>query len=284
MKALLLVLLLANLAFFGAVNGWLGESFRAAVLPEEREPVRSAQQVAPERVELLLPAPAGAAAATSRPAGNAPAAGEQSKTGSDTAGAAATPAAPAPALPAAPPVRPSAEPVAAAAAASAPTAIAACLELGGLTADDAKRTAERIGTERLAAQIAVKPAPDATSWMVYLPALASRAEADKAAGELRAKGFDDFFVIQDNSALRNAISLGVFRSEEAARNRAAALAARGVRDARVVARTSAVPRSRIEIRDVHVEARARLDRLAREFPGSEWRECPAPARTDPRKG
>ena len=55
MRALLLALLFANLVFYGAVNGWLGESVRVAVVPEQREPTRVAQQMAASHLELLVP-------------------------------------------------------------------------------------------------------------------------------------------------------------------------------------------------------------------------------------
>jgi len=154
---------------------------------------------------------------------------------------------------------------------------AACLELSGLVEDDAKRIAERVRTDKLASLVAVKPAAETPTWMVYLPAYASRNEAERIAGELRKKGLQDFFVIQDNSSMRNAISLGIFSSADAAQGRVDALAARGFKGAKVSARTSAVARSRVELRQVAAPARTTLAQLAKEFPGAEWRECAAAA-------
>ena len=304
MKAVLLVLLLANLAFYGAVRGWLGEHTRAAVVPEEREPDRIDQQIAPGRAVLLLPAadgsarePASAPAAptTAAPTVSAPAdvAPATPAAPAASAGDAAKPGATAPAEPVRPtpaaatgpaastaPTASTAPAALAASAASAATAglpSTACLELTGLTLDDARRTAERVSSERLAAEATVRSAAGASTWMVHLPAYASRSEAEKAAAELRRKGVEDFFVIQDNSDLRNAISLGVYSSTEGAASRVAALAARGVKGAKTLARANGVARARVEIRQVRDAAQGALAQIAKEFPGGEWRAC-QPAR------
>lgn len=256
MRVVLLVLLLANLAFYGAVHGWLGERPRAAVVPEEREPARLDQQIAPGRAVLLLPAADGAARepaaapTTTTPAPMAPPA-----TSSAPEAQASSPTAPPPP----------------AAVTSLPSS--ACLELAGLTIDDARRTAERVSSERLATEAMVKPAAGVSTWMVYLPAFPSRPEAEKAATELRRKGVDDFFVIQDNSDLRNAISLGVYSSTDGAASRIAALTARGVKGAKTLARTNGVARARVEIRQVRESAQAALAQIAKEFPGGEWQAC-----------
>ena len=62
LRALLAVLLLANLVFFGWARGWFAPAWPAP-RAGEREPARLAAQVAPERVTVLAPAAASAAVA-----------------------------------------------------------------------------------------------------------------------------------------------------------------------------------------------------------------------------
>ena len=62
LRALLALLLLANLLFFGWAGGWLAPAFPAPGTGD-REPGRVAAQVAPERVTVLAPAAASAALA-----------------------------------------------------------------------------------------------------------------------------------------------------------------------------------------------------------------------------
>lgn len=76
---------------------------------------------------------------------------------------------------------------------------------------------------------------DGASWLVYIPPMADKAEADKKAGELRDLGVTDFFPIQDGPN-RFAISLGIFSAEKGAQERLADLKSRGVRSARTSVR------------------------------------------------
>lgn len=86
------------------------------------------------------------------------------------------------------------------------------------------------------AQLAVKRqtiAGEGSSWWVFIPPLAGKAEADKKAAELRQIGVSDYFIIQDSGANRFAISLGLFSSEKGSQDRLAELRAKGVRSAKV---------------------------------------------------
>jgi hypothetical protein len=83
--------------------------------------------------------------------------------------------------------------------------------------------------------------PESSSWWVFIPALANKAEADKKAGELKRMGAPEFFVLQDPGPNRFAISLGIFSSEQAAEERLEALRAKGVRSAKTGRRTTVRP-------------------------------------------
>jgi hypothetical protein len=74
--------------------------------------------------------------------------------------------------------------------------------------------------------------------------------------------------------LRFAISLGVFKSEEAARSRLQELRAKGVRTARVGARETQVPKVFFTVRDVPEPVVGKLNELRQAFPGAELKECP----------
>jgi hypothetical protein len=63
-------------------------------------------------------------------------------------------------------------------------------------------------------------------WRVFLPPLASLAEAQVAAQRIAAAGFDDFLVVREG-AEANSVALGRYRNQEGARKRAEALIAEG---------------------------------------------------------
>jgi hypothetical protein len=88
-------------------------------------------------------------------------------------------------------------------------------------------------------------------------------------------------VVQDDPELRYAISLGVFKSREAARSRLAELRAKGVRTARVGARETLVPKVFFTVREVPEPVAARLNELRQGFPGAELRDCQPEKRAQP---
>lgn len=70
-------------------------------------------------------------------------------------------------------------------------------------------------------------APSAVrGWRVFLPPLASLAEAQATAQRIAAAGFDDFLVVREGTEA-NSVALGRYRNEESARKRAEALIAAG---------------------------------------------------------
>lgn len=80
-----------------------------------------------------------------------------------------------------------------------------------------------------------------SSWWVFIPPQANKAEADKKAAELKRLNVPEYFVVQDAGPNRFAISLGIFSSEPAAEERLEALKAKGVKSAKVAMRASSRP-------------------------------------------
>ncbi|HSG22468.1 MAG TPA: hypothetical protein VLA64_05860 [Azonexus sp.] len=78
-------------------------------------------------------------------------------------------------------------------------------------------------------------AGEANGWWVFTPALPSKLEAEKKAGELRQLGVTDYFIILDGPN-RFAISLGVYSSEKGAQERLAEAKEKGIRSARLAPR------------------------------------------------
>jgi hypothetical protein len=114
-------------------------------------------------------------------------------------------------------------------------------------------------------------------WWVFIPPQASRVEVDRRIAELTALGVTDYFAVEGESSMRNAISLGIFRSEEAAAEFLRGLQARGVRLARMGSREHRVAQTAFVLREPSAQVSAELAALASRFPGSELRalnDCP----------
>jgi len=251
-------LLVGNVVLFGMSRGYFG-----ANASERREPQRLAEQLRPELLSVLpansdklasqlraQPAIAQAAAADTGTAAAAPA-------------PAATPATPAPAQPAAPQVA---------------TVTPSCTEVGNFTAADARRFSDQLASLKLGDKVVQKLTQDVTSHMVYIPPQDGREGADRRIAELRRLGIGDFYVIPDsfpNPALRSGVSLGIFRTEEAAKAYVGQLISRGVRSARIIARRSGAGKQVFQLRDLSPEARTALENIKSAFPDQEIRACSA---------
>lgn len=261
LKLLFWLLLVGNVVLFGMSRGYFG-----ANASERREPQRLVEQLRPELLSVLpansdklasqlraQPAIAQAAAADTGTAAAAPAAEAP----------AATPATAAPAQPAVPQVA---------------TVTPSCTEVGNFTAADARRFSDQLASLKLGDKVVQKLTQDVTSHMVYIPPQDGREGADRRIAELRRLGIGDFYVIPDsfpNPALRSGVSLGIFRTEEAAKAYVGQLISRGVRSARIIARRSGAGKQVFQLRDLSPEARTALENIKSAFPDQEIRACSA---------
>lgn len=149
-----------------------------------------------------------------------------------------------------------------------------CLEWGAFTVAGAARAQQALEPLALGARLAQRRTDEIAGWWVFIPPQASRQGALKKAAELRELGIDEFFVVQEEGEYRWALSLGVFRSEEAAQARLETLRTQGVRSARIGLRESVVPKVWLQVKSVDAPLEARLKEIARQLEGSELKSCP----------
>ena len=170
------------------------------------------------------------------------------------------------------------EPAKAPVAPAAP--VAACLEWGGFADADAARAAKALEPLALGAKLTQRRQEDVSGYWVYIGPLASRQSAQQKAGELKRLGVDDYFIVSDESKWRNAVSLGIFKTEDAAKARLAALRAKGVRSAAVGARETQPGKTWFQVHDAGQALAAKLNEFKQGFPGTDVHECAA----DEKKG
>lgn len=155
----------------------------------------------------------------------------------------------------------------------AEAAPAACVEWGGFSVADARRAEQALEPLALGARLGQRRAEETAGWWVYIAAQPNRQAAQKKAAELKGLGVDEWFIVQDEGRWRWAISLGVFRSEAAARSRLETLTAKGVRSALVGERETQLEKIWLQLRNVDAALAARLKELSAGFEGSELRDC-----------
>jgi hypothetical protein len=151
-----------------------------------------------------------------------------------------------------------------------------CIEIGNFTAEEARRVEASLAPLNLNDRMTRIGVREVASHMVYIPPQGDRDGAEKKAGELRRLGIRDFYVIQDNSAFRWGISLGVFKSREMAQAHLANLNQKGVRTARISERSVSSSLIAIQLRNLDTETRSKVEALQSGQPKREVRDCPEP--------
>jgi hypothetical protein len=157
----------------------------------------------------------------------------------------------------------------------APAAVALkpCLEWGAFTLADFPRAEKALEPLALGARLGQRRSEETAGWWVFIPQQGNRQRALNKAAELKALGVEDYFIVGEESDLRWALSLGVFRTEEAAQARLAALRNQGVRSAQVGSRETVVPKIWLQVKGVDPALESRLKEVARQIDGSELRTC-----------
>ena len=230
-------LLFLNAALFAYAQGYLGTN-----MGNEEERARIKPQLEAGKLRLLSGEQADAAAKSAPAASGQPA------------------AAPAEASATAP--------------AAAPAALA-CIDVGTFSAAESRRFESRLTAldlgERQSRQAV--PAQDVTSYLVNIPPQGSKDAADRKAAELRNLGITNFFIMQGESPLKWAISLGVFKTVTGAQTLLAQLNKQGVHSARITPRGPQTTRFSYRFRDVEADTRDRIVGIAEALSAAEARNC-----------
>lgn len=143
-----------------------------------------------------------------------------------------------------------------------------CLEWGPLGDADRARALADLEPLALGKLLSQHRIDTPMAFWVYLPPAANRAEAERRAASIRARGITDVAVV-DSGPQRFAVSLGVFRTEGAAQDRLKDLLARGVANAKAGPREQVIAQTMLVIRDPQAPVVARLRELAAAYAGSE---------------
>lgn len=152
--------------------------------------------------------------------------------------------------------------------------VAECLELGPFNLADVLRVEQALEPLGLGARLAQRRTDEVASYWVFMPSQGNRQAANRKSAELRKLGVEDFFILQEDHNLKFAISLGVFKTEDAAKARLGDLRAKGVRSAQVGSRETTVQKVHFVVRDVPDALTPKLNDVRHGFPGSELKGCP----------
>lgn len=174
---------------------------------------------------------------------------------------------------------PPAPPAQSAPAATQPTAASkpearACLEWGEFSGSDLERATAALGALQLGAHLGQREVEYSIGYWVYIPPLKDKAAVAQKVAQLKARGIEEYFVVQEAGVWLNAISLGVFKTREAAQNFVNDLRAKDVRSAQVGERGSRLKATVFVLSGPDADTAAKLAALHKDFPGSELKDAP----------
>lgn len=149
----------------------------------------------------------------------------------------------------------------------------ACVEIGNFTAQMARVFESRLSRLNLPALPQKREVTEQGSYMVYLPPLDGQAGANRKLAQLRQLGWQDLHLIQDQSPRRWGISLGLFKTAEAAQAQLVLAEKAGVTGARVEIYPMTFARAAYQLRGLDPQTRVALEVIRAEFAGINSQVC-----------
>lgn len=164
----------------------------------------------------------------------------------------------------------------ASAAAHAPVAVKpVCMEWGDFSGARLAQASAALATLQLGDKLSRQQIEYPVSYWVYIPPMKNKAVVNKKIAQLKALGIDEYFVVSEPGHWLNAISLGVFMTQETAQRFLDDLQhTKGMHGAQAGERPGKFKVTRFVLNGLDVDASASLAEIQKDFAGSELRDVP----------
>lgn len=149
----------------------------------------------------------------------------------------------------------------------------ACFEFAGMTLADSQQIEEKLKPLAFGARQTRSEIAEVATNMVYVPPLANQDAAEKKLALIKKLGLTDVSVVQDQSPLRWAISLGVFKTPEAAKAYLAQVQKKGVKEAKIAPRAVSASKFVLRFADVSSTEKKALDQIQSSIANIAAHEC-----------
>jgi len=149
-----------------------------------------------------------------------------------------------------------------------------CFEWGEFSGADLARATTVLSALQLGDKLSQRQIEYSIGYWVYIPPVKDKGTLTKKIAQLKALGINEHFVMQEAGPWLNAISLGVFKTHEAAQKFFDELHARGVRSAQVGERASKLKATVFLLNGLDAANGAGLAEIQKEFTGSELKKIP----------
>lgn len=144
-----------------------------------------------------------------------------------------------------------------------------CYEWGEFSGAELDRAKQALEALQLGNKLSQREIEHAIGFWVYIAPLKDKAGVAQKVAQLKARGVTEYFIVQEAGEWLNAISLGVFKTREAAQKFLEGLNEKDVRTAKIGERTSKIKTTEFVINDLDVEKSSKLTVLQKEFQDSE---------------
>lgn len=152
-----------------------------------------------------------------------------------------------------------------------------CLQLADLQVADSERVEALLAEKWPKFKVQRTTIEGSASYWVYIPALASKQDAENKVVELKKLRVPEFFIVQESGPHKWAISLGLFSSKDAAAARLEALRNQGVKSARVGEHKAKSATAQLEISGPETEVEPLRKAIAELLPDGRLIACKKPA-------
>lgn len=150
-----------------------------------------------------------------------------------------------------------------------------CLEWGDFSGADLTRATAALSALQLGDKLSQYQVEHAIGYWVYIPPLRNKAAVTQKVAQIKARGVEEYFVVSDAGPWLNAISLGVFKTREAAQNFLDDLQqTKDIRTAQIGERASKFKTTVFALNGPDAAAMAELTRMQQDFPGSTLKNVP----------
>ncbi|QUN28507.1 SPOR domain-containing protein [Cupriavidus sp. KK10] len=151
--------------------------------------------------------------------------------------------------------------------------LAACIEIGGFSAQAARRATEDLAAAALRVEAFARQ--EQVRWWVHLPAQPTREHAERKLAELRRRNVTEYSLVTAGTpeATTYTVSLGLFREREHAEQYLDSLRGHGVRTAMLTDAARPLTRQWLRVRDADDAARARLEAMRQRYGAEDVLAC-----------
>jgi SPOR domain len=149
-----------------------------------------------------------------------------------------------------------------------------CMEWGEFSGTDLARAGKELAGLKLDDRLAQRTVEYASGYWVYIPPLTNKAALHNKIEEIKAAGLEDYYVLKETRKWNNAISLGVFKTEEAAKKFLLSVKKKGFRNAQVGERKRKLKFTVFVLKRIDAAEGSKLATLQKGFANSELKTVP----------